>query len=232
MIGHTASDAVVALERVVAVDREPPRRMHDVVVAPLDDRRRARFTVAVRRVGHLDGRGLEGRPVRKSKFESTRHLVDCHTVAGGVTARTGSGSTLLASGGSRTNCSLESESVSWLMTAASPRASRPSKASSSRRRGGERERGERMVRPVALARHDPPLLLPWRFLRGLLRSAIRSELRISFSPETTLVTIEPGLFWSAVRAPDLFNLRGIFSCHPALRVRKGVRRDSAALESV
>ena len=60
---------------------------------------------------------------------------------GGVTARTGSGSTLLASGGSRTNCSLESESVSWLMTAASPRASRPSKASSSssvRRRGGAR----------------------------------------------------------------------------------------------
>ena len=151
-------------------------------------------------------------------------LVDCHTVADGVTARTGSGSTLLASGGSRTNCSLESESVSWLMTAASPRASRPSKASSSssgRRRGGERERGERLVRPVALARHDPPrrCCRPWRFLRGLLRSAIRSELRISFSPETTLVTIEPGLFWSAVRAPDLFNLRGILSCHPALRVR-------------
>merc|ERR1739841_285217 len=35
--------------------------MHDVVVAALDDRRRARFAVAVRRVGHLDGRGLEGR---------------------------------------------------------------------------------------------------------------------------------------------------------------------------
>ena len=144
-------------------------------------------------------------------------LVDCHTVAGGVTARTGSGSTLLASGGSNTNCSLESESVSWLMTAASPRASRPSKASSSRRRGGERERGERLLRPVALARQDPPRR-PRRFLRGLLRSAVRSELRISFSPETTLVTIEPGLFWSAVRAPDLFNLRGILSCHPALRV--------------
>ena len=46
MIGRTASDAVVALERVVAVDREPPRRMHDVVVASLDDRRRARFAVA------------------------------------------------------------------------------------------------------------------------------------------------------------------------------------------
>ena len=144
------------------------------------------------------------------------------SIVGGVTARTGPGSTLLASGGSRTNCSLESESVSWLMTAASPRASRPSKASSSssgRRRGGERERGERFVRPVELARHDPPRRRPWRFLRGLLRSAIRSELRISFSPETTLVTIEPGLFWSAVRAPDLFNLRGIVACHPALRVR-------------
>ena len=99
------------------------------------------------------------------------------------------------------------------------------------RRGGERERGERSVRPVELARHEPPRRAR-RFLRGLLRSAIRSEFRISFKPETTLVTIEPGLFWSAVRAPDLFNLRGIFSCHPALRVRKGVRRDSAALESV
>ena len=85
-------------------------------------------------------------------------------------------------------------------------------------RARERERGERLVRPVELARQDPPRRRPWRFLRGLLRSAIRSELRISFSPETTLVTIEPGLFWSAVRAPDLFNLRGILSCHPALRV--------------
>ena len=132
---------------------------------------------------------------------------------GGVTARTGSGSTLLASGGSNTNCSLESESVSWLMTAASPRASRPSKASSSRRRGGERERGERSVRPVELARHEPPRRAR-RFLRGLLRSAIRSEFRISFSPDTTLVTSEaaPGLFCSAVRARLRLSLRAILAC--------------------
>ena len=75
-----------------------------------------------------------------------------------------------------------------------------------------------MFLPVALARHDPPRRF-LRFVRGLLRSAIRSEFRISFSPDTTLVTIDPGLFWSAVRAPDLFSLRGIVACHPALRVR-------------
>ena len=80
---------------------------------------------------------------------------------------------------------------------------------------GERERGERLVRPVELARHDPPRRRPWRFLRGLLRSAIRSEFRISFSPDTKLVTIEPGLFCSAERALLRRSFRGILLCASA-----------------
>ena len=98
-------------------------------------------------------------------------------------------------------------------------------ASRERSFGGEtlREDPEGRLGRYQLSRADPRRPVekgdqrdrPLRFLRGLLRSAIRSELRISFSPDTTLVTIEPGLFCSAERALLRRSFRGILLCASA-----------------